>query len=203
VRAPHPGGRRGGRGVLTRELRPGSGLVVWLTGLSAAGKSTIARLLADELELRGVLVERLDGDVVREHLSKGLGFSKADRDTNIERIGWVASRLARAGATVVVSAISPYEEARRRARALTEVYAPFVEVHVATSIEECARRDPKGLYAMAYAGEIAGFTGVSDPYEEPSDPELRLQTEGRSAGESAAAVLAVLAELGLLGRVAA
>src|SRR5579862_8663291 len=106
-----------------------TGFVVWFTGLSAAGKSTIAGLLADELEGRGLLVDRLDGDVVREHLSKGLGFSKADRDTNIERIGWVASRLARVGAVVVVSAISPYEEARQRARAMTEVYAPFVEVH--------------------------------------------------------------------------
>ncbi len=173
------------------------GFVLWLTGLSAAGKSTIARLVAHELEDAGLLVERLDGDVVREHLSKGLDFSKADRDTNIERIGWVASRLARAGATVVVSAISPYEEARRRARALTELYAPFVEVHVATSIEECVRRDPKGLYAMAYAGEIAGFTGVSDPYEDPADPELRLETEGRTPAESAAVVLARLAELGL------
>jgi len=188
---------------VSRERRAGSGLVVWLTGLPGAGKSTIARLLADELEGRGVLVERLDGDVVRDHLSQGLGFSKADRDTNIERIGWVASRLARAGATVVVSAISPYAEARGRARALAEVYAPFVEVHVATSIEECTRRDPKGLYALAYAGEIADFTGVSDPYEEPASPELRLQTEGCSPAESAATVLAALAELGLLGRVAA
>jgi adenylylsulfate kinase len=202
MRAAHAG-RRSGGGVVTGELQAGPGLVVWLTGLSAAGKSTIARLLADELEARGLLVERLDGDVVREHLSKGLGFSKADRDTNIERIGWVASRLARAGAAVVVSAISPYEDARRKARALTEAYAPFVEVHVATSIEECARRDPKGLYAMAYAGEIAGFTGVSDPYEEPLDPELRLQTEGRSPAEAAAILLARLAELGLLGRIAA
>jgi adenylyl-sulfate kinase len=174
-----------------------AGFVLWLTGLSAAGKSTIARLVAAELERSGVLVERLDGDVVREHLSKGLGFSKADRDTNIERIGWVASRLARAGAVVVVSAISPYEEARRRARALTEAHAPFVEVHVATSLDECARRDPKGLYAMAYAGEIAAFTGVSDPYEDPSDPELRLETEGRYPAESAEIVLAKLAELGL------
>jgi len=182
-----------------------AGFVVWLTGLPASGKSTTARLVADVLEASGLLVERLDGDVVREHLSKGLDFSKADRDTNIERIGWVASRLARAGAAVVVSAISPYEEARRKARALTEAYAPFVEVHVATSIEECVRRDPKGLYAMAYAGEIAGFTGVSDPYEVPADPELRLQTEGRTPGESAAVVLARLAELGLpvVGRVPA
>ena len=187
---------------MTDQHRPaaaGGGFVLWLTGLSAAGKSTIAALVAAELEAAGLLVDRLDGDVVREHLSKGLGFSKADRDTNIERIGWVASRLARAGAAVVVSAISPYEEARRRARALTEAHAPFVEVYVATSIEECARRDPKGLYALAYAGELDGFTGVSDPYEQPSNPELRLQTEGRSPAASAAIVVARLQELGLVG----
>jgi len=175
-----------------------SGFVVWLTGLSAAGKSTIAGLVASELEERGVLVDRLDGDVVRTQLTKGLGFSKEDRDTNIERIGWVASRLARAGAAVVVSAISPYDEARQKARALTEEHATFVLVHVATSIEECERRDPKGLYAMAHAGEISEFTGVSDPYEEPSKPELRLQTEGRTPQESAAVVVAKLDELGLV-----
>ncbi len=174
------------------------GYVVWLTGLSAAGKSTIARLVADELEARGVLVERLDGDVIREHLSKDLGFSKADRDANIARIGWVASRVARAGAAVVVSAISPYREARRNARALVEAQATFVEVHVATSLEECERRDPKGLYAKAHAGEITGFTGISDPYEEPEHAELVLETEGRSPAESAQAVLAKLAELGLI-----
>jgi adenylyl-sulfate kinase len=172
--------------------------VVWLTGLSASGKSTLARLVADELEKRGLLVERLDGDIVREHLSKGLGFSKADRDTNIERIGWVASRLARAGAVVVVSAISPYEEARRKARRLIEEHAAFVEVHVATSLEECVRRDPKGLYAKAYSGEIAEFTGVSDPYEEPSSPELRIDTEGRTPEQSLGLVLAKLEELGLV-----
>jgi len=172
--------------------------VVWLTGLPAAGKSTIAQLVAAELEQRGLLVDRLDGDVVRRHLSKGLGFSKDDRDTNIERIGWVASRLARAGAAVVVSAISPYEAARRRARTLIEEYAAFVCVHVATSVDECARRDPKGLYAKALAGEIADFTGVSDPYEEPVDPELRLQTEGRSPEESAQIVIATLVGLGLV-----
>ena len=171
------------------------GCVVWLTGLSAAGKSTIARLVAGRLEERGVLVDRLDGDIVREHLSRGLGFSKEDRDTNIERIGWVASRLSRAGAVVVVSAISPYEQARRKARALTEQHATFVEVYVATSLEECSRRDPKGLYAKAYAGEIAEFTGVSDPYEEPVHPELRLDTAGREPAESAASVLARLEEL--------
>ena len=172
-----------------------TGFTLWLTGLSAAGKSTIAGLVAEELEARGVVVDRLDGDVVRTHLTKGLGFSKQDRDTNIERIGWVASRLARAGA---VSAISPYEEARRKARALTEEHAPFVLVYVATSLEECERRDPKGLYAAAHAGKIAEFTGVSDPYEEPTDAELRLATEGRTPEQSAAVVLAKLEELGLI-----
>jgi adenylyl-sulfate kinase len=175
-----------------------SGFVVWLTGLSAAGKSTIAGLVAQELEARDLLVDRLDGDVVRERLTKGLGFSKEDRDENIARIGWVASRLARAGAAVVVSAISPYEEARQHARSLTEEFAPFVLVHVATPIEECERRDPKGLYGMAHAGEIRGFTGVDDPYEEPIGPDLRLNTEGRTPQESAAVVISRLEELGLV-----
>jgi adenylyl-sulfate kinase len=175
-----------------------SGFVVWFTGLSAAGKSTIAGHVAAELEQRGVLVERLDGDVVRTHLSKGLGFSKEDRDTNIERIGWVASRLARAGAGVVVSAISPYEEARRTARALVEQHAPFVLVYVATSLEECERRDPKGLYRKAHAGMLHGFTGIDDPYEEPEDPELRIDTEGRTPEESAEIVLETLERLGLV-----
>jgi sulfate adenylyltransferase len=179
-------------------LNGGTGFVLWLTGLSAAGKSTIAGLVARDLEARGILVDRLDGDVVRTHLTRGLGFSKEDRDTNIERIGWVASRLARAGAAVVVSVISPYEEGRRKARGLTEQHAAFVEVHVATSLAECERRDPKGLYAMAHAGEIADFTGVDDPYEQPSNPELRLTTEGRSPEECAAIVFAKLEELGLV-----
>jgi adenylylsulfate kinase len=174
------------------------GFVVWLTGLSAAGKSTIAGIVSEELESRGLLVDRLDGDVVRERLTKGLGFSKEDRDENIARIGWVASRLARAGAVVVVSAISPYDEARQHARKLTEEFAPFVLVHIATSLEECERRDPKGLYGMAHAGEIRGFTGVDDPYEEPSNPELRLTTEARTPDESAAVVIAKLEELGLV-----
>jgi adenylyl-sulfate kinase len=173
------------------------GFVVWFTGLPAAGKSTIAGLVAEELERRGALVDRLDGDVVRTHLSKGLGFSKEDRDTNIERIGWVASRLARAGAVVVVSAISPYDEARRKARALVEAHAPYVLVHVATSLAECERRDPKGLYARAHAGEIREFTGVSDPYEEPLDAELRIETEGRTPAESTRLVLSKLVELDL------
>jgi adenylyl-sulfate kinase len=175
-----------------------SGCVIWFTGLSAAGKTTIANMVAPELEQRGHLVDVLDGDVVRTHLSKGLGYSKDDRDINIARIAWVASRLARAGATVVVSAISPYEELRRHARSLVEPHAPFVEVYVATPLEECARRDPKGLYAQAFAGELDDFTGVSAPYEEPSDPELRLDTSGRTPAESAEVVLARLAELNVL-----
>ena len=176
-----------------------SGFVLWFTGLSGAGKTTIANIVEPELERRGLLVEHLDGDIVRTHLSKGLGFSKEDRDTNIARIGWVASRLARAGAVVVVSAISPYEEMRRHARSLVEQHAPFVEVHVATPLEECARRDPKGLYAAAFAGEIDEFTGVSAPYEEPLEPELRVDTTGTTPPETAALVVARLEELGLLG----
>jgi adenylyl-sulfate kinase len=175
-----------------------NGFVVWFTGLSASGKTTIANIVEPELERRGFVVDHLDGDIVRTHLSKGLGFSKEDRDVNIARIGWVASRLARSGAAVVVSAISPYEAARRHARSLVEQHAPFVEVHVATPLEECARRDPKGLYQRAFAGEIDEFTGVSAPYEDPSDPELRLDTTGMSPSESAAAVLARLAELNLI-----
>jgi adenylylsulfate kinase len=175
-----------------------SGFVLWFTGLSGAGKTTIANNVEPELERRGFVVDHLDGDIVRTHLSKGLGFSKEDRDTNIARIGWVASRLARAGAVVIVSAISPYEELRRHARSLVEQHAPFVEVHVATPLEECARRDPKGLYAAAFAGEIDDFTGVSAPYETPSGPELRVDTTGATPTESAAVVLERLAELNLL-----
>jgi adenylylsulfate kinase len=165
-----------------------SGFVVWFTGLSAAGKTTVANIVGAELEQRGLVVEHLDGDIVRTHLSKGLGFTKEDRDANIARIGWVASRIARAGAAVVVSAISPYEDARRHARSL-------VESHVATPLEECARRDPKGLYAAAFAGEIDDFTGVSAPYEAPSNPEITLDTTGVSPSESAAVVMERLAAL--------
>jgi adenylyl-sulfate kinase len=167
-----------------------TGLVLWFTGLSGAGKSTIAELVGSELERAGAAVEYLDGDVVRTHLSKGLGFTKEDRDTNVERIGWVASRLARHGATVLVSAISPYAAARARARALVEEFVPFVEIHVATSVDECARRDVKGLYAKALSGELPEFTGVSDPYEAPESPELRVETEGRAPEDSARDVLA-------------
>ncbi|HEY3542483.1 MAG TPA: adenylyl-sulfate kinase [Gaiellaceae bacterium] len=169
-----------------------TGFVVWFTGLSGAGKTTVANIVEAELEQRGHVVDHLDGDIVRTHLSKGLGFSKEDRDANIHRIGWVASRVARAGAAVIVSAISPYEEARRHARSLVEPHVPFIEVYVATPLEECARRDPKGLYAAAFAGEIADFTGVSAPYEEPSNPEIRIDTTGVSPSESAQVVLTQL-----------
>lgn len=176
-----------------------SGFVLWFTGLSGAGKTTIANIVDPELEREGFVVDHLDGDIVRTHLSKGLGFSKEDRDTNIARIAWVASRIARAGAVVIVSAISPYEEARAHARSLIEPHSPFVEVHVATPLDECARRDPKGLYAAAFAGEIEDFTGVSAPYEEPRHPELRVDTTDQTPSESAAVVIARLAELNLLG----
>jgi adenylylsulfate kinase len=180
-----------------------SGFVLWLTGLSGAGKTTIANVVEPELERRGFVVEHLDGDIVRTHLSKGLGYSKEDRDANIARIAWVASRIARAGGAVIVSAISPYEEARHHARQLIASQAPFVEVHVATPLDECARRDPKGLYAAAFAGEIDDFTGVSAPYEEPSDPELRLDTTDQTPIESAQLVLDTLVALNLTAEVEA
>jgi adenylylsulfate kinase len=174
------------------------GFTLWFTGLSGSGKSTIAHLIGPELDRRGLIVEYLDGDSVRQHLSKGLGFSKEDRDTNIERIGWVASRLTRQGGAVIAAAISPYRETRAKARELVEQFGRFVEVYVATSLDECARRDVNGLYAKAFAGEIKGFTGVDDPYEAPESPEIVVETEGRSPEESAEVVIAKLEELGLI-----
>jgi adenylylsulfate kinase len=175
-----------------------AGFTLWFTGLSGAGKSTVAELVGHRLQEAGRVVEYLDGDVVRTHLSKGLGFSKEDRDTNIERIGWVASRLTRHGAAVLVSAISPYEETRRKARALVEEFGSFVEVYVEASVETCAARDVKGLYEKAFAGELKEFTGVSDPYEVPSSPELVLNTEDESPERSAQRVLDKLEELSVL-----
>jgi adenylylsulfate kinase len=175
---------------------PAPGFTLWLTGLSGAGKTTVSRLVGEELQRRGAHVEVLDGDVVRTHLSKGLGYTKEDRDTNIARIGWVASRLARAGAAVVVAAISPYAEARRRARETTEAYAPFIEVYVRASMDECARRDPKGLYRRALAGELPDFTGVSAPYEEPVAPDLELDTELEEPQACADHVIAFLVSRG-------
>ena len=175
-----------------------TGFTVWLTGLSGAGKTTIGHAVAGELERRGLHVEVLDGDIVRTHLSKGLGYSHEDRDTNIERIGWVASRLTRHSAAVVVAAISPYDTTRKRVRALVEEHGPFVEVWVKASVEECARRDVKGLYAKAFAGEITQFTGVDDPYEEPDDAEVVADTVVLSPDESVALVMAELERIGVV-----
>ena len=180
------------------DRRREGGFTLWFTGLSGAGKSTIAHLVGPELERRGHIVEYLDGDTVRTHLSKGLGFSKEDRDTNIERIGWVAARLTRHGAAVIAAAISPYEETRRKARETVEEWGAFVEVFVKASVEECARRDVKGLYAKAFAGEIKGFTGVDDPYEPPASPEVVIDTEQHDAEESARLIFERLEQLGLI-----
>jgi adenylyl-sulfate kinase len=174
------------------------GFTLWFTGLSGSGKSTIAHVIGPELDRRGLVVEYLDGDSVRQHLSKGLGFSKEDRDTNIERIGWVASRLTRQGGAVIAAAISLYRETRQKAREMVEEFGPFVEVYVATSLDECARRDVNGLYAKAFAGEIKGFTGVDDPYEPPESPEVVVETEEKTPEQSAEVVIAKLEELGLL-----
>jgi len=179
------------------------GFTLWLTGLSGAGKTTIAGIVGAELERRGALGEHLDGDLVREHLTSGLGFSKRDRDANVERIGWLAARLTRHGAAVVVSSISPYAETRDRCRAMVEQFGAFVEVFVCASVDECARRDPKGLYERALAGQIANFTGVSDPYEAPERADLVLETALEPPQDSAARALAKLSELGLVPAAAA
>ena len=181
----------------TDRVRAG-GFTLWFTGLSGSGKSTIAHLVGPELDRRGLVVEYLDGDNVRTHLSKELGFSKEDRDTHIERLGWVASRLTRQGGAIITAAISPYEATRRMAREMIEEVGSFVEVYVKASVEECARRDVKGLYEKAFKGEIKEFTGVSDPYEEPSDPEIVLDTQAHSPEESAALVVKKLEQLGLV-----
>ena len=180
------------------DSRRDGGFTLWFTGLSGAGKSTIAHLVGPELERRGHVVEYLDGDSVRQHLSKGLGFSKEDRDTNIERIGWVASRLTRQGGAVIAAAISPYRETRQKAREMVEQFGSFVEVFVATSLDECIERDTNGLYAKALAGEIKGFTGIDDPYEAPESAEIVVETEGKTPEESAQVVIAKLEELGLV-----
>jgi adenylylsulfate kinase len=181
----------------SERVRPG-GFTLWFTGLSGSGKSTIAHLVGPELDRRGLVVEYLDGDNVRTHLSKELGFSKEDRDTHIDRVGWVASRLTRQGGAVIAAAISPYEATRRAAREMVDEVGAFVEVYVKASVEECAKRDVKGLYEKAFRGEIKDFTGVNDPYEEPTDPELVLDTEVHAPEESAALVVAKLEELGLV-----
>jgi len=166
------------------------GFTIWFTGLSGAGKTTIADAIEPLLRERGITkLEKLDGDVVRTHLSKGLGFSKEDRDTNIRRIGWVAEVLTRNGVCVIASAISPYREIRDEVR---RNVGDFVEVYVKCSIPELTRRDVKGLYEKAIKGEIKNFTGISDPYEEPLSPEVVVDTEAERLEESVAKVLAAL-----------
>ena len=172
------------------------GFTLWFTGLSGAGKTTISKIVEERLRERGSKVEVLEGDVVRENLSKGLGFSKEDRDTNIRRIAFVADLLSRNGVPVITAAISPYRELRDEAREL--MGDRFIEVFVKASVEVCAERDVKGLYEKAFKGEIKEFTGVSDPYEPPLNAELTLDTEHDSAEEDAARVLSLLEERQLI-----
>jgi adenylylsulfate kinase len=175
--------------------RPGHGFTLWFTGLSGAGKTTIAEIVEHELKERGRTVEVLDGDIVRTNLSKGLGFSREDRNINVLRIGFVANLLTRNGVGVIVSAISPYKEARDQVR---RRIVDFVEVFVDAPLEVCAERDVKGLYKKAYAGEIKEFTGVSDPYEPPAAPDLVLKTDEEEPQESARKVIEKLEFFGYL-----
>jgi adenylyl-sulfate kinase len=178
-----------------RRVAQALGFTLWFTGLSGAGKSTLAAAVSAELRGRGIPVEVLDGDEVRQNLSRGLGFSREDRDTNIRRIGYVAKLLARNGVAVITAAISPYRAIRDEVR---EEIGAFVEVYVKASLDECIRRDTKGLYRRALAGEIPQFTGVSDPYEEPLAPELVIDTEREEVADSASRVVDRLVELGHL-----
>ncbi|HTI41936.1 MAG TPA: adenylyl-sulfate kinase [Vicinamibacterales bacterium] len=173
------------------------GVCVWLTGLSGAGKSTIAGILARRLESRSRTVTLLDGDVVRTHLSKGLGFSKEDRDTNIRRIGFVASEIVRHDGVVICAVVSPYEATRNEVK---QQVGPdsFVLVYVATPLEECERRDTKGLYAKARRGEVKGLTGIDDPYEPPSSPDIVLQTTNCDAQTCADDIWRLLERKGLV-----
>lgn len=171
------------------------GFTLWLTGLSGAGKSTLAHLLESELKGRGLRVEVLDGDKVRQNLSQGLGFSKADRDTQVQRIGYVARLLSRNGVVTIVAAISPYRETRDAVRAQIE---RFVEVYVHCPLETCIERDVKGLYKKALAGEIQQFTGISDPYEPPTEPEIAVDTSRQSHEESLRTIVSKLEEMGYL-----
>ena len=171
------------------------GFILWFTGLSGSGKTTITKALEPELKARGCKVEILDGDVVRTNLSKGLGFSQEDRDTNIRRIGFVAHLLSRNGVVAMTAAISPYRAIRDEIRAMEP---NFVEVYVTAPLEVCEGRDVKGLYAKARAGEIKGFTGIDDPYEEPVNPEIICYTERESVEESVKKVLTKLEQLGYI-----
>jgi adenylyl-sulfate kinase len=171
------------------------GFTIWFTGLSGAGKSTLSTLLEQQLRARGHKVEVLDGDVVRTHLSKGLGFSKEDRDTNIRRIGWVCQVLARNGVVAIAAAISPYREVRDEVRRMV---GNFVEVYVECPLPVLVERDTKGLYKKALAGEISQFTGVSDPYEQPLAPEITIYSHCETPEQSTARIVERLVELGYL-----
>ncbi len=171
------------------------GVTVWFTGLPSSGKSTIARLLERYFRKAGIKTELLDGDVIRTNLGKGLGFSKEDRYTNIKRVGFVCQLLSRNDIAAVVSLVSPYREVRDAVRSSV---GSFVEIYVKTSLQECEKRDVKGLYKKARAGEITGFTGVDDPYEEPLHPDAVCETEKETAEESLEKVLKTLQSLGYL-----
>ncbi|NEA48785.1 adenylyl-sulfate kinase [Streptomyces sp. SID10815] len=181
-----------------QETHVTTGATVWLTGLPSAGKTTIAHELAGRLRAEGHRVEVLDGDEIREFLSAGLGFSREDRHTNVQRIGFVAELLARNGVLALVPVIAPYADSRDAVRKRHEEHGTaYVEVHVATPVEVCSVRDVKGLYAKQAAGELTGLTGVDDPYEEPESPDLRIESQHQSVPESAASVYALLSERGL------
>jgi len=173
------------------------GFTLWFTGLPSSGKTTLAGIVAAELKARGRFVEILDGDEVRKHLTKGLGFSREDRDENIRRIGYVCRLLSRNGTIAIAAAISPYRAVRDEVRSGHETDR-FVEVFVNTPLDLCIQRDVKGLYKKALAGEIKNFTGVSDPYEPPLTPELAIDTPAESERQSAARILARLEQLGLV-----
>lgn len=174
------------------------GATVWLTGLSGAGKTTIASALAGQLRAAGREVEMLDGDEVRCGLSAGLGFSREDRDTHVRRVGFVAELLARHGVLALVPVIAPYAAAREEVRAQHDAHGTgYLEVYVATPLAECVRRDVKGLYARAAAGELTAMTGVDDPYEEPDKPDLRLDTTGSDVATAARRVMDLLIERGV------
>jgi sulfate adenylyltransferase len=183
----------------SKPARAKQGFTVFFTGLSGSGKSTVANALMVKLmEMGGRPVTLLDGDVVRKHLSSELGFSKEHRDINIRRIGYVASEITKNGGIAICAPIAPYTATRAAVREMVEAYGAFLEVHVATSIEECERRDRKGLYKLAREGKIKEFTGISDPYEEPTSPEIRLETEGNEIDYSAQQVILKLENMGLI-----
>ncbi|MGW0286131.1 adenylyl-sulfate kinase [Streptomyces sp. NPDC003236] len=182
----------------TQENHVTTGATVWLTGLPSAGKTTIAHELAGRLRAEGHRVEVLDGDEIREFISAGLGFSREDRHTNVQRIGFVAELLARNGVKALVPVIAPYADSRAAVRKRhAENGTPYLEIHVATPVEVCSVRDVKGLYAKQAAGELSGLTGVDDPYEEPEAPDLRIESQHQTVRESAVSVHALLSERGL------